>query len=235
MDAEAELLVLQERVATLRSQFSELAAELGALAAAFNEDAPQPDAGLVDRLDGVRAEFRDARVRVLALAASLDLPDIPPAESLGSVRQLEALLAVLSQAIARNAAARTRATASDLLRQVLRLRHVDRLNFEPLLACQARAESALQHVSSLESVELPEEVKRLAAGEHPFAKLAELADHQADLDDARWEALRAAVSDAFGALLAVAAARGRLTAHALARSRTSVPKRSATRKMSSRR
>ena len=155
MDAQAELEVLQQHVASLRTQFGELAAELGALASAFADDAPQPEAGLVDRLDGLRAEFRDTRARVLALAASAHLPDVPPPESLVTVRQLERLLEVLSQAIARDVAARARAAASQLLQRVLCLQHVDRRDFEPLLACQAAAGSLLEQISSLQSVELP--------------------------------------------------------------------------------
>ncbi|MBV9581557.1 MAG: hypothetical protein JO057_23515, partial [Chloroflexi bacterium] len=109
MDAEPELLALQQRVATLRIQFGELGTELSALAAAFTNDAPQPDAGVVDRLDGLRAEFRDVRARVLTLAAFTHLPDLQPAESLDSVRKLEGLLEALSQTIARDVAARARA------------------------------------------------------------------------------------------------------------------------------
>ncbi|MBV9580882.1 MAG: hypothetical protein JO057_20060, partial [Chloroflexi bacterium] len=152
------------------------------------------------------------RARVLTLAAFTHLPDLQPAESLDSVRKLEGLLEALSQTIARDVAARARATADDTLRRVMRLRHLDRVNFEPLLGCQAQADVLLQHVASLDSVELPDEVKQLAAGNHPLANLVELAHQQANLDDARWETLRAAISHAFGVSLAAAAARGRLTA-----------------------
>jgi hypothetical protein len=204
----------------LLSRNAALAARLGALgargavaaAALAGAGTPPPDE-FVHALDAACREFEALRAEALATTSAAGVP-APPAEAVGSTRELEgvlrALLEGLEAAERRAEVARIRDQALAVLDRVGALVHRDDPAFASLVLCQKRANEVRAALVAAEGSD--PDVQRAAAVEMtaPFAALLALLEGGSTFDDEQWARLEDAVAEAFGRPLTAAAARGRL-------------------------
>jgi len=115
--------------------------------------------------------------------------------------------------------ARIRATALAVIDRALRLdaRGNWGRTVPGLSACLDQARTLRQAIADSPADRLPPEAEQLAGGRHALASLLTVVDGVEGLSDSQWAAHHAAITEAFGGPLAVAAARG--TARARPRSR----------------
>src|SRR5262249_2273700 len=150
------------------------------------------------RLSALRAEVRE-------LAESLGVPG-PPPEQVAGLRELGSLL----DAVVRAEAGRSRSQALDILEQVLGLCPHDEGDQPALHECQAKARELHRIIAASPAHHLPPVVELLARGEHPFACLLMLLNHDESLNDAERAALQRSVAWAFGRPLILSVAQARL-------------------------
>lgn len=204
------LASLKADLARLRARCEAVSENLVSASREMKTGGTLPGVALIDELDHVRSQFADLRrgtLQLVAAVAGTRPTDNPQADS---PLALEALLEAAQGTLERQAAERARQQALAVLERVQHMRHRDHAPFPPLEQCRVLAGGLRDALSSLESPTTHAELGPLAEGRHPLAYLVEFAEDQSGLDDARWEFLHDALSQAFGRPLAVAAARGKL-------------------------
>jgi hypothetical protein len=204
--------LIDDNDALLR-RMAELGIETANVATALtSRGAPAPET-ILQELAELGRLFAALRSEAFAAASRLALP-LPPLEAVSSAADLKAMLEALYVSV--KAAERqaevvvARESALNTLGRVALLAHVDHARFEPLQMCQEQAcklRSALEQQTG--------EPDRAAMT--PFAELLTFIDSARDLDDEKWSMLHDSITGAFGAPLAMAAGRGRLTLTAVRR------------------
>ena len=101
--------------------------------------------------------------------------------------------------------------ALKILEDVLAISHRDKIDFEPLLKCQAKAHELQTQIVSSEDSNFNLEVRALAEGKTPLSDLLMLVEQRDAIDDETWNSLQMSVENSFGKPLAIAASRGKLT------------------------
>jgi class 3 adenylate cyclase len=204
---------LLQQLASLAEGFSRLGARASQAARELQESGVPPAESLLEEFTAASRDFADLRAKVFDLAASAAVA----AEETASVKDLEALLRDVAQAIEKAQAEEARQRAIAVLDRVLALAHRDESSYAPLLDCQAKAGDLRRAIAEAAWQELPEDTQPLADGSHPLAALLTLVERAEELTDAQWEPLSDVVSTAFGKTLVGAAWRRKLA------SRTEIP------------
>jgi tetratricopeptide (TPR) repeat protein len=182
-----------EELARLTDMFQEAGEQLRGAGRRMQTNGLFPDASLFRALGVCHYRLSALRAEVRELAESLGVPG-PPPEQLAGLREIGALL----DAVARAEAGRSRSQALDILEQVLRLRPHDEGDQPALHECQAKARELHRIIAGSPAHHLPPVVEQLARGEHPFACLLKLVNHDESLDDDQRAALHRSVAWAFG-------------------------------------
>lgn len=202
---------LGDRLAALRADFAALGTRAAGAAAALAATLPPPTE-LLDELTAARDAFTNLRGAMLAQAGELSL--VLDDEGLGTLRDLESVVAAIAAAEERRAqlaAWRTaREDARGVLERVAALIHREDKSLPALAECQDRARELLGALAG----PLPDDVEDATAvlpGKlRPYVDLLALVDGWNVLDDDRCAFLQDAIAEAFSRPLGLAALRGRL-------------------------
>ncbi len=204
---------LLQQLASLAEGFSRLGARASQAARELRESGVPPAESLLEEFTAASGDFADLRAKVLDLAASAAVA----VEETASVKDLEALLRDVAQAIDKAQAEEARQRALAVLDRVLALVHRDESNYAPLLDCQAKARDLRRAIAEAAWRQLLEDTQPLADGSHALAALLTLVERADELTETQWEPLSDVVSAAFGQTLVSAVWRRKLA------SRTEIP------------
>jgi hypothetical protein len=201
---------LDRQLAGLTGRFAELGAKLSEAARELQDGGAPPPNTLVDQLGELRAQSVQFYGDVAAAAQAFG---IAPPVDVHSVSSLEPVLKAIAGAVdaqRRQAALdQARKGVIEVLDIVLGVRHLDEERFPPLVDCQMEARDIHSLLMSLNETHL-HQAKELTTRVRAFSDFLTLLEGSDKLDDERFAALEASVSNNFGRPLAVAAARGRL-------------------------
>ena len=194
----------------MQERFTELGLRAARAAADVAVVGMPPSERLLAQLAATAAEFQALREEVLESVATLEVVLPKPANALVSLRDLLAVVDVLSATLANVDRHRRheagRAAALHVIDRVQAIVHHDDPNFAPLAECQASARAMHDEIAGAETTD--EAVLAWAEHLRPFAALLEMLE--GGVDDARFAELADGVAGAFGPPLASAAMRGRL-------------------------
>jgi hypothetical protein len=202
---------LAGRLAALRADFAALGTRAAGAAAALGATLPPPIV-LLDELTAARTAFTDLRTAMLAHAGELAV--ILDAETLGSLRDLEPVVAAIAAAEERRrklaAWQEARDNALVALDRVLALIHREEKSFPALTEAQARARELHGALSGAVPDDLEQETSLLPGRLRPYAELLALVDGWNVMDDDRCAFLQDGVTQSFSRPLGLAALRGKL-------------------------
>jgi hypothetical protein len=202
---------LFQSLTSLTELSGQLSVRLAQAAKRLHETGEVPSETLLEEVATFRQRFLDLSTRGLAVAETLAIPALPPAEELISLHDLKALV----QGIAKVEEQRTlyddiRQRALTVLDRIMQLRHREHATFPPLLECQERAREMREAVAEARWPNLHPATESLASGEDPFSDLLNWIEQLFSLDDDEWALLQDAVEQFFGKPLAIAVSRGKL-------------------------
>src|SRR5262249_29881111 len=153
-----------------------------------------------DALTGADDAFTDLREAMLQHAGSLAL-DVDT-ERVGTLRDLEEVLAAIATAEERQAQVHEWEEARDsvlqALDQVMALAHREDPTFGALADCQARARELHGELAAFAAEDLDRETAEMSGKARPFRDLLALVDGWNALDDDRCAFLQDALTQAFG-------------------------------------
>jgi hypothetical protein len=202
---------LGRRLSALRADFAALGTRAADAASALAARLPPP-AALLDELTAAREAFSDLRHAMLEQAGALAL--VLDAEGLGTLRDLEPVLAAIAAAEERRALVAAweegREGALVVLDRTMALIHREEKGFGALEECQNRARDLHGVLTGAMPKDLEHETKMLSGRLRPFVELMALVDGWNELDDDRCAFLQDAITQSFGRPLALAALRGKL-------------------------
>jgi len=201
---------LDRQLAGLTGRFADLSAKLSEAARELQDGGAPPANTLIDQL----GELREQSVQLYGdVAAAAQVFGIPPPVGVQAVTGLQPVLRAIAAAVEaqrRQAALeQARKAVVEVLDTVLGVRHLDEERFGPLVDCQMEARDIHALLMSLNETHL-HQAKELTTRVRAFSDFLTLLEGSNKLDDERFAALEASVSNNFGRPLAVAAARGRL-------------------------
>jgi len=187
--------------------FEQLSQRLTDVAEQVRTSGVPPSESLIDEIASSRRSFAELRDRAIELVSLLaESPSRTP-EEIGSIKDLEALLHLLTEAQRKKAQEeKARLRALTILDRILR----EQQDVPPLDDTQAKARTLRETLRAYNGPEAHPEVSPLAQGRHPLAELLALVEGYEDLDDDLWLLLKHAVAENFGKSLAISAARGKL-------------------------
>lgn len=192
--------------------FEQLSQRLTDVAEQVRTSGVLPSESLIEEITTSRRTFTDLRDRALELVSLLAGSSARTPEDIGSMKELEALLQLVTEAQKKKAQEeKTRVRALTILDRILSLIHRDQPEFHPLDEVQAKAKALRETLRAHNGPEAHPEVHPLAQGRHPLAELLTLVEGSEDLDDDLWLLLQHAVAENFGKSLAMSAARGKLS------------------------
>jgi hypothetical protein len=203
---------LGHRLATLRADFAALGTHAAGAAQSLAATRP-PSTTLLDQLSAAGAAFDALRAAMLEQAGALSL--VVEVERLGSLRDLEPVLAAITAAEDRRArVAAWEAARDEALRVLDRVKALTYRDDKPLPAlgdAQRQAQSLRDELSTRAPEAADEEsTRRLPETTRRFSDLLTLAEGWNGLDDDRCALLQDAITESFSRSLAVAALRGKL-------------------------
>jgi hypothetical protein len=202
---------LGERLAALRADFAALGTRAAGAAEAMAATLPPPTT-LLEELTAARTAFADLRTAMLDHAGELSL--VLDAEGLGTLRDLEPVLAAIGAAEARRvrlaAWQEAREDALGVLDRMMALIHREEKGFSALADAQQRARELHGALSGSVPEDLEHETRLLPGRIRPYAELLALVDGWNVLDDDRCAFLQDAITQAFSRPLGLAALRGKL-------------------------
>lgn len=191
--------------------FEQLSQRLTDVAEQVRTSGVLPSESLIEEIATSRRSFTELRDKALELVGLLAGSPAKTPEEIGSMKELEALLQLVTEAQRKKAQEeKGRLRALTILDRILSLIHREQPEFHPLDEVQAKAKALRETLRSHDGPEAHPEVNPLAQGRHPLAELLTLVEGYEDLDDDLWLLLKHAVAENFGKSLAMSAARGKL-------------------------
>lgn len=200
---------LEKQFEEVRDDFAALANRLTSAARGLLKDGVVAPEILATECRESRQQFDALHANTLEALRRLSLPF--PSEALSGLEGIAALLpTVRDSETSRAGWAALGQKAVGVLERIQRLTCPSTPRFEPLYSCINHALSLHEAISASGVSEPSDEIKSLAAGNHPFSALLVLVEAGESVSDTEWAERFEAVESAFGNPLAVAAARSRL-------------------------
>jgi hypothetical protein len=201
---------LDRQLAGLTGRFADLGAKLSEAARELQDGGAPPSDSLVGELGELRAQSVQLCGDVVAAAEAVGVAAPADRESVNSLAPVLRAIAGALEAQRRHAALeQARKAVIEVLDIVLGVRHLDEEQFPPLVDCQVQARDLHAAVMALSESNL-HQAQELTGRVRAFSDFLTMLEGNGQVDDERFVALEASVSNAFGRPLAVAAARGRL-------------------------
>lgn len=196
---------------SITETFAQLSQRLSDVADQVRTQGIPPAEELLEELAASRRNFTELRDRAIELAGLLAALPTKAPDEISSIKELEALLQLVTEAQAKKAIDdKLRERALIVLDRILSLTHRDLQEFAPLTDCHTKARELRSALLALPWPDLHPDATALAQGRHPFAELLALVEGHDDLEDDLWLLLKHAVAEGFGKSLALSAARGKL-------------------------
>lgn len=171
-----------------------------------------PPEGLIGEVATSLRSFTELRDKALELVRLLTESSVKTPQAIGSLKDLEALLQMVTEAQRKKAhEERARLRALGILDRILSLIHREQPKFHPLDNVQSKAKALRETLCVFQSSEVHPDATALAQGRHPLAEFLTLAECHDKLEDDLWLLLKHAVAEHFGKSLAISAARGKLS------------------------
>lgn len=197
----------QTQLAGLQDTFEQLAVRLREAADSIERSGSMPPEALTRQLDEARQAFLAFRRELTEEARSRHLSTSAHDDDTGFLNELTDFARGIVE-FDRQKEGRL-ATALAALDEVLLLRHMQG-ECPALGKCQEEARVLKQRLADA-NPSSSDVLEDLASGRHSFCRLVEFVRTAESLDDKRWSALQEEIVSGFGAELATAAARGRIT------------------------
>src|SRR5439155_1079599 len=170
---------------------------------------------LLEQISASRTNFESVRSAVHGHAGAMLVSPLPKLGELVSLATIDALLK--ASAIAEEtkySMESERAQALAILGRVLAITHRETGDFKPLQECHAKIGELRSAVSNVLWPHRHPESESIVGAKHPAAVLLNFVENLDQIDDERWIALEATITESFGKPLFVAASRGKLALRA---------------------
>jgi hypothetical protein len=215
---------LEQELSALSKLFSELGARLSEVAKEVTTPGVMPSEKLLEQISASRTNFESVRSAVHGHAGAMLVSPLPKLGELVSLATIDALLK--ASAIAEEtkySMESEREQALAILGRVLAVTHRETSDFKPLQECHAKIGELRSAVSNVLWPHRHPESESIVRAKHPAAVLLNFVENLDQIDDERWIALEATITESFGKPLFVAASRGKLALRADTKQATPSP------------
>ena len=193
---------LEQNFKVLAQRLSEAGELLGSVGRPVPQELVRDLANSAEHFEAIKGEV---------LEPSESVAGLPTGPELGSVQDLRTFMQTVSEAIEKQAAYRnTQQTACEVLEKVLTVKHVEGIEFAPLLQCQEKARGLRDHIAATAWPNIHPEADAVARGQHSLAEFVKFVRCHDQLEDEEWGRLQDLVIHSLGKPLGLAASRGKL-------------------------
>jgi len=209
---------LEQDLSALSNVFSDLASRLSEAGKDVTASGVLPSEKLIEQILTARTKFESVRTAIHSQAAAMLVSPLPKAADLVSIQGIGGLLKIAANAEESKFSAQGELEqVTHLLSRVLAITHRETAGFQPLLDCQAKVTELRNAISNMAWPNRHPEADSIIALRHPSTVLLNFVENLDTLEDDKWIALEATITEAYGKPLFVAASRGKLVAQQPAR------------------
>jgi hypothetical protein len=202
---------LSEELGALSNRFADLGECLLTTARRLYAPGVLPPDDVLAAISECRRDFFLLRDRAAELARGLPV-DCPSLSNLASLDDVSRLLDQVAEAeIGQSKHEEMRQRALSVLDRILCLRHSAATDFAPLRECHDQAWRLRAGIVASNWLRPHADLDSLADGGHPFTDLLSVVENGDELSDEAWVTMHENVSEAFGAEIAAAAVRNKLS------------------------
>jgi hypothetical protein len=202
---------LEQELSALAKAFGELGALLSSTAKEVTAPGVVPPDKLIEQIASARAGFDQVRGAIHAHAALMLVNPLPKAQDLNSIGALESLLKASSAAEENKYSLEgEREKALGILDRVLAIAHKEIPDFKPLQEHHAKVAELRAAVDKVFWPHRHPEAEAVNELRHAATALLTFVENLETLEDERWIALEAVITENYGKPLFVAASRGKL-------------------------
>jgi len=204
---------LEQDLSALTNVFSDLASRLAEASKDVTTSGVLPNEQLIEHILTARTKFESVRTAVHSQAESMLVSPLPKAGEVASIQAIGALLKTAASAEESKSSAQGELQkAADILSRVLAITHREMAAFQPLQDCHAKVVELRDAISKVSWPNRHPEFDAVVALSHPSTVLLNFVENLDTLEDDKWIALEATITEAYGKPLFVAASRGKLLA-----------------------
>ena len=198
---------LRYELRALTETFLQLSAKLSQAAKEMHDPGIPPSEALLAEVTAAQADFVALRTQLLGLARVVETSPLPEPEAVVSLRDLVSVLQAAQDSRKKSKMDEAKQQVLHKLDRIQDLIHTEKAQFRPLADCQALAAQLKLAITPADWTNpSPDLVEQLL----PFVDLLRMVEQRDQLNDEALGRLQESVAKAFGRLLAVAVARGRV-------------------------
>ncbi len=198
---------LRYELRALTETFLQLSAKLAQAAKDMHDPGIPLSDALLAELTAAQADFVALRTQLLGLARVVETSPLPEPEAVVSLRDLVSVLQAAQDSRKKSKMDEAKQQVLHKLDRIQDLVHTGNIEFSPLADCQAHAAQLKLAITPADWTNpSPDLVEQLL----PFVDLLRMVEQRDQLNDEALGRLQESVAKAFGRLLAVAVARGRV-------------------------
>lgn len=202
---------LEQELSALSKVFSELGARLAEVAKEVTSPGVMPSEKLLEQISVSRTTFEIARAAVHAHAEAMLVSPLPKVGEVASIAAIETLLKASAAAEENKGSVESRREeALTILNRALSIAHKEIPEFKPLQDCQATLAELRSAIAGVLWPHHHPESESIVAARHPANALLSFVENLNTLEDEKWMALEATITESYGKPLFVAASRGKL-------------------------
>jgi hypothetical protein len=198
---------LRYEVKVLSETFWQLSAKMAQAAKEMRDPGIPPSDPLIAEVVAAQKDFVALRAQLLGLARIVEASPVPDPEAVVSLKDLAGVLQNAQESRKKSKMDEAKQQVLRKLDRVQNLVHKEKAEFGPLIDCQAHA---AQLKLAIAPVDWTNPSPDLVEGLLPFVDLLRMVEQLDQLDDEVCEQLQDSIAKAFGKLLALAVARGRV-------------------------
>lgn len=201
---------LRYEIKSLTDTFFKLSAKLAQTAKEMHDPGVPPSDQLLTELADAQKAFAALRAQLLGLARIVETAPVPDPDAVVSLRDLAGVLQSAQESRKKSKMDEAKQQVLHKLDRIQSLAHTEKADFTPLIDCQ---DHAAQLKLAIAAADWANPSPELVEGLLPFMDLLRMVEQLDQLDDEACDRLQESISKAFGRLLGVAAARGRVVLH----------------------
>ena len=198
---------LRYEIKSLSETFLQLSAKLAQAAKEMHDPGLPPSEQLLAEVTAAQQAFAALRTQLLGLARIVDTNPVPDPDAVVSLRDLASVLQSAQQSRKKSKVDEAKQQVLHKLDRIESLVHTEKADFAPLIDCLDHAAQLKLAIAAADWVNPSPD---LVEGLLPFMDLLRMTEQLDQLDDDVCERLQDSIAKAFGRLLAVAVARGRV-------------------------
>jgi len=201
---------LRYEIKSLTETFFQLSAKLTQAAKELHDPGIPPSEQLLTDVTEAQKAFAALRTQLLGLARIVETTPLPDPDAVVSLRDLAGVLQSAQESRKKSKVDEAKQQILQKLDRIQHMVHTEKADFTPLIDCQ---DHAAQLKLAIAAADWANPSPELVEGLLPFMDLLRMVDELEDLDDEACDRLQDSIATAFGRLLAVATARGRIVLH----------------------